>query len=83
MWLKGRMRVSWRARLRHSLRLLARLILVDVRLGLRDQLDGRLHDLGGVGDLGAAAHEIGVLPRVEDCEIELVRVRWGYGLLLR
>ena len=80
MWLKGRMRVSWRARLRHSLRLLARLILVDVRLGLRDQLDGRLHDLGGVGDLGAAAHEIGVLPRVE---IELVRVRWGYGLLLR
>ena len=70
------MRVSWRARLRHSLRLLARLIFVDVRLGLRDQLDGRLHDLGGVGDrLGAAAHEIGVLPRVEDCEIELVRVR--------
>ena len=72
------MRVSWRARLRHSLRLLARLMFVDV--GLRDQLDGRLHDLGGVGDLGAAAHEIGVLPRVE---IELVRVRWGYGLLLR
>ena len=44
------------ARLVHSLRLLAKAFLVDVGSGLA------LHDLGGVGDLGAA-HELGFLCR--------------------
>ena len=59
--------VSWRvearpARLVHSLRLRAKVLLVDVGRGRRGRRDGRLHDLGGIGDLGAA-HELGVLPR--------------------
>ena len=49
------------ARLVHSLRLRAKVLLVDVVLGRRCRRDCRLHDLGGVGDLGAA-HELGVLP---------------------
>ena len=64
---RGRKCASWRvqahapARLVHSLRLLAKALLVDVS-GLRCRRDGRLHDLGGVGDLGAA-HELGFLCR--------------------
>ena len=49
------------ARLLNSLRLLARVVLVSVGLGLRNQLDGRLHDFGGVGDRDSA-HALGVLP---------------------
>eukprot|EP00964_Phaeocystis_antarctica_P025288 scaffold14198_cov49-Phaeocystis_antarctica.AAC.2 len=49
------------ARLLHSLRLLARVILVSVGLALRYQLDGRLHDLGGVGDRDSA-RALGFLP---------------------
>ena len=49
------------ARLVHSLRLRAIGLLEGVGLGRRCRRDGRLHDLGGVGDLGAA-HELGVLP---------------------
>lgn len=58
-------------RLLHSLRSLSRLFLIDV--GLR-------HDLGGVGDPGGAAHELGALPT--DCE-QCIKIRWGYGLWLR
>ena len=59
---RGRKYASWRvqahapARLVHSLWLLAKALLVDVGSGLA------LHDLGGVGDLGAA-HELGFLCR--------------------
>ena len=67
-------------RLLHSLRSLSRLFLIDVGLRLIYQLDGRLHDLGGVGDPGGAAHELGALPT--DCE-QCIKIRWGYGLWLR
>ena len=50
------------ARLVHSLRLRAIALLEGVvEEGRRCRRDGRLHDLGGVGDLGAA-YELGVLP---------------------
>ena len=49
------------ARLVHSLRLRAKVLLVDVVLGRRCRRDCRLHDLDGVGDL-RAARELGDLP---------------------
>ena len=61
----GRMCASCRVKARHApARLVhswAIALLEDVGLGRRCRRDGRLHDLGGVGDLGAA-HELGVLP---------------------
>ena len=50
---EGSTHVPTRARLFHSLRCTARLFLVDVELGLRCQIHGRLPDVGGGGGLGA------------------------------
>ena len=68
------------ARLIHSLLHLARLCLVDVGLGRKcRRLDGKLHDLGGIGDLGAA-NQLGVLPTAGlDCE-QCVRGRCGANM---